>query len=146
MVWTPSRAIVCACLLLSGCGGFANDPRERLGRLGVAYSADTFVAQAGEGDADVVEIFLASGMSADARDKRGITALMNAAAGGHSAVVNLLLDKGAKPNGASGDGSTPLMAASWNGYDDVVAKLLEKGADANARDDANQTPLMLAVR
>ena len=59
------------------------------------YSADAFVAQAGEGDVTAVNLFFDSGMPADIRDERGNAALTNAAAGGHLPVVTELLKKGA---------------------------------------------------
>src|SRR4051812_6426575 len=109
-------------------------PRERLGRLGVPYSAEMFVAQAGEGDGEVVELFLDSGMPPNVRNKEGITAITNAAAAGYANVVNLLIAKGAAVEPHNAPGLTPLTAASWAGHTDVVEALLAHGADPNAVD------------
>ena len=61
----------------------ADDPRTELGKLGVSYSADAFVRQAGEGDVRAVQLFLGTGMAPDTKDAHGVTALTNASAGGH---------------------------------------------------------------
>src|SRR5207237_1329684 len=98
-----------AAALSAGC--VLTEPRQRLAELGVAYSADAFVAQAGEGDRKAVDLFLASGMPVDVKNADGVTALTNAAAGGHLSVVQLLLKRGAKTDPEKPDGLTPLTAA-----------------------------------
>src|SRR5947199_5645237 len=115
------RWLLLAPVLAAACAW--TDPREHLARLAVPYTADAFVAQAGEGDRTAAELFLASCMPADVKDKDGMTALTSAAAGGHLAVVNLLLKKGANPNPPSPEGMTPLTAASWIGRADIVDAL-----------------------
>jgi len=135
-------------LVLAGASGCAlfEDPREELARLGVPYSAEALIAQAGEGDVRAVELLLDSGMPPDVKDTHGINALTNAAAGGHVAVVEALLRADASADVANPAGPTPLTAAAWGGHREIVETLLEHGASVNARDGDDQTPLMLAVR
>src|SRR5688572_21519189 len=50
---------------LAGCGLYSNDPRAALAKIGVPYSADALVAQAGEGDLRAVQLLLESGIAPD---------------------------------------------------------------------------------
>jgi ankyrin repeat protein len=144
-------AMVCAALLSHACTNAAapprnEDPRHQLAALGIGYSSEAFVEQAGQGDAAAVSLFLDIGMSPDARNAKGVTALTNAAAGGQLAVVQRLLDKGADATLPATDGPTPLTAAAWGGHAKVAEALLDAGADPNATDAARQVPLLVAVR
>ena len=78
-----------------------------------------------------------------ARDARGNSPLMYAAALGSLESMRLLLDAGADPNAANDFAATPLM---WCAGDAAkVRLLLSKGADASARSDLGRTPLMIAA-
>ena len=78
-----------------------------------------------------------------ARDARGNSPLMYAAALGSLDSVRLLLDAGADPNAANDFAATPLM---WCAGDAAkVRLLLSKGADAGARSRLGRTPLLIAV-
>ena len=68
----------------------------------------------------------------DAVDRRGLTPLMWAAAGGNTEVVRQLLDSGACVDRRANDGSTALMIASANGFIEIVRALVLKGADVTA--------------
>jgi len=68
-------------------------PREALADLGVSFSEDSFVSCAARGDARAVELFLAAGMSPNARNNDGFTPLMWAAGQGHMEIVRTLLTK-----------------------------------------------------
>ena len=68
----------------------------------------------------------------NAKERRGQTALMWAAADGHAAVVELLLKAGADFRTPLPDsGFTPLFFAARDGRTDVVRVLLKAGADVN---------------
>lgn len=78
-----------------------------------------------------------------ARDARGNSPLMYAAALGTPDVLRLLLDAGADPNAANEMGATPLM---WCAGDAAKVKLLlAKGAKVNVRSKLGRTPLLIAA-
>lgn len=78
-----------------------------------------------------------------ARDARGNSPLMYAAALGTPDVLRLLLDAGADPNAANELGATPLM---WCAGDAAKVKLLlAKGAKVNVRSKLGRTPLLIAA-
>ncbi len=78
-----------------------------------------------------------------ARDARGNSPLMYAAALGSLEGMRLLLDAGADPNAANAFDATPLM---WCAGDAAkVRLLLSKGAHADARSKLGRSPLMIAA-
>ncbi len=78
-----------------------------------------------------------------ARDTRGQSPLMYAAALGSLESMKMLLDAGADPNAANDFGATPLM---WCAGDPAkVRLLLAKGANVNARSKLGRTPLLIAA-
>jgi ankyrin repeat protein len=78
-----------------------------------------------------------------ARDARGNSPLMYAAALGSLESMRLLLDAGADPNIANDFAATPLM---WCAGDAVkVRLLLSKGARVNVRSKLGRTPLLVAA-
>ena len=80
---------------------------------------------------------------AKARDARGNSPLMYAAAIGSLESMRLLLDAGADPNAGNDFTATPLM---WCAGDAAkVRLLLSKGASVNARSSLGRTPLLIAA-
>ena len=78
----------------------------------------------------------------NARDRRGATLLMHAAAFGSADAVKLLLASGADVNAHNDFDATALI---WAAHDAEKARLLmASGADVNARSKQGRTPLMLA--
>jgi hypothetical protein len=96
------------------------------------------------GDLPTVRALLARGAAVDAADRRGLTPLMWAAAGGNTEVVRLLLDAGAPIDRRAGDGSTALILAASNGFTEIVRALVLKGADVTAA-SGGKTARQLAV-
>jgi hypothetical protein len=84
------------------------------------------------GDIPRTRQLLAGGAPVDATDRRGLTALMWASAGGYTELVRQLLDSGASANRRAADGTTALMLAAGNGFTDIVRALILKGADVAA--------------
>ncbi|MBZ5593717.1 MAG: ankyrin repeat domain-containing protein [Acidobacteriia bacterium] len=78
-----------------------------------------------------------------ARDARGNSPLMYAAALGSLESIRLLLDAGADPNAGNSFDATPLM---WCAGDAAkVRLLLSNGANPNARSKLGRTPLLIAA-
>src|SRR5919108_6247296 len=92
-------------LLVAAC---ATDPTAKYTTDGISRE-NGFVNAAGRGDLDAVNGFLASGMSPDARDADGGTALIAAASGGHEKVVDALIAKGANVNVKRESGWNPVI-------------------------------------
>jgi ankyrin repeat protein len=111
--------------------------REKLGRLRVDYSAESFVKQAAEGDTIAVKTFLAAGMDINARGESNYTALIKAAEAKQVETVQALLSAGANPDLFGGSGFTALHAAARQGNVPVMQLLLKAGA----RPDAQTTSL-----
>src|SRR5262245_39121835 len=78
----------------------------------------------------------------DARDSRGATPLMHAAAFGNLETLKALIDAGADVNARNTFDATALL---WAARDPEKARLLvEHGADVNAISKQGRTPLMIA--
>lgn len=84
-----------------------------------------------QGAAWRVSDLLSAGVSPDARDAKGCTALMAAAAQGHLESVRLLLDASANPMLFVRDGVTALELAASAGHVDCIQILLDRGVDVN---------------
>ncbi|HEY4355623.1 MAG TPA: ankyrin repeat domain-containing protein [Acidobacteriaceae bacterium] len=85
---------------------------------------------------DLVVLLLSKGVSANARNQNGDTALFFAP---NKAMAELLIEKGASVNVKDKREITPLHHANK----DVAELLIAKGADVNARDDNGNTPLSM---
>jgi ankyrin repeat protein len=79
-------------------------------------------AVAGE-SLEVVQALLAAKTDVEARQERGFTALMAAAARGSEPMVTALVDAGADPAAENDDGRTALDFAREHGYDELEAHL-----------------------
>jgi hypothetical protein len=137
-------ALVLVLLTATACAPPHGNPRAELARLGVVYSADSFVAQADAGDAKAVELFLTSGMGANTPNEAGATALTKAAAAGQVAVVSALLRKGADVEVRDRWNQSALLLAVRARHAAVVKLLLDNGARAYEKGDA-WSPLALAA-
>lgn len=107
-----------------------------LDRLGVDYRM-LFEAVFTENKA-AIRLLMKGGVSINARDCYGQTALHKAAREGCKAVVQLLLEIGADVNAKNARGRTALHIAS---DEEVVQLLLDKGADVRAKDNDGFPPL-----
>lgn len=90
------------------------------------------IASAKLGDSARVRELLGKGATVNVADRRGITPLMWASAGGNPDVVQQLLERGAIVDRRASDGATALMLASGNGFVEVARLLLGRGADPAA--------------
>ena len=101
--------------------------------------------EAGEkGETENIERLLAAGAEVDAKDEKGVTALMHASAESHTQSVEVLLAAGADVNAKANDGLSALMVVA-RGNTKIVGALLDAGADVNAEAQHGVTPLMVAV-
>ncbi|NOY61603.1 MAG: hypothetical protein GXP10_00370, partial [Gammaproteobacteria bacterium] len=98
------------------------------------------------GHAGEVESLLSQGVSVNATDGVGKSALTVAAEGGQKQIVELLLSKDADVNKRSYQGWQPLMAAAGSGHADIVKTLLAAGADVRAANNRDETALHEGVK
>jgi serine/threonine-protein phosphatase 6 regulatory ankyrin repeat subunit B len=96
-------------------------------------------------NAPAVKLLASRGANIEARDRKGLTALMCAARWGHSEGVVALLDAGANIEAVDGNGWSALMWAAFKGQSEMAAFLLDRGAVLETRDIDGRTPLILAA-
>ena len=113
--------------------------------VGCATLESDLEAAAAEGDTETVKVLLAGGADVNAKEKRGMTALMLAAGDGHIETVEVLLTGGADINAKSKDGMTALMLAAGDGHIETVKVLLAGGADVDAKAKDGMTALIRAA-
>ena len=89
------KTVVLALAMLVSLTGCKNNNRRKLEKMDITFTAESFVEYAGEGNFEVVELFLASGMDVNARSSDGETALIAATKGGYVKIIELLDGKGA---------------------------------------------------
>ena len=134
-------------MTLNHCGKFLAALFLALAITGPAADADeqseTFYAAIRANDLARLENMLKQGASPNAKDERGITPLMNAAAVGSVEAMKLLIGKGADVSAKNDFGSTALM---WSATDIRKVRLLaEHGAEVNAVSKQGRTALLLAT-
>jgi hypothetical protein len=119
--------------------------REKLARKNIPYNEDAFTRAVKNGDTGSVDLFLAAGMSTEAKDAAGRAALISAASKGRDNISRKLLSRRADVNARDGAGSTALMEAALNDHKDTVEVLLDAGAQVNLADNNGQTALLHAA-
>ena len=103
------------------------------------------IAAAGTGDVQAIGKLLALGLSIDATDAQGATALLRAAGNGHAAAVAYLLERGADAAHSANAGATALSAAVSARRGNVVEILLTHGVAVDQRLPGGGTALMIAA-
>ena len=101
---------------------------------------------AAAGDIVGLKAALAKGADANARDRKGWTALMHAADKVQALVIPLLLKAGADPNTRLADGATALFIAAVHGHSGIVDKLVAAGADPKIEGPGGNTAEKLIAR
>ena len=97
-----------------------------------SYSEHDLLRAVASGDKAKTGLVLRAGISANAKDEQGQSALIMAAALPSADIARLLLTHGADVNSRSNNGTTPLMAAIMAGQKDTAGLFLRNGADVNA--------------
>ena len=92
-----------------------------------------------------IKELLKKGADLEAKDKDGITALIEAVSCGMLDVVKCLAEHGADLEAKDKYGNTALMKAAYKGQLDVVKCFVELGADLEAKDKDGRTALMEAA-
>ena len=105
------------------------DARAELAERGISFTGASFLEWAGEGDLDLVELFVEGGMPVETVSFGGWTALHLAARNGHLEVVEFLLGQGASVGMETENGSTALDLARRGGHGEV-ARYLARAANA----------------
>jgi len=94
---------------------------------------------------EMASLLIKNGADVNARDIRGITALMQAASEGHNKTVKLLIESGADVNAQEALGLTPLMFAI-PAKTETMKLLINGGADVNRATGTGRTALISAAR
>ena len=81
--------------------------RAKLARANIPYTEEAFTRVVKNGDTGAVDLFLAAGMSPDAQDTTGRTALITAASRGSDHISRNTVEQGANVNALDNNGSTP---------------------------------------
>ena len=106
-------------------------------------ASDAFYAAIRVNDLAKLQALVKAGPGDAAKDERGITPLMYAAAAGSLEAVKLLVEAGADVNARNDMNSTALMWAATE--IDKVRLLLQHGADVNATSTYGRSALMIAA-
>lgn len=107
-------------------------------------TADFLVMTAGQGNLEVVKLFIAAGYSPDTKD-RGTPAIVSAASSGHTEVVEFLLASGADVNAVDDVNTSALMrAADKCEATPLIRALLKAGARTDIRSRGDATAAQFA--
>lgn len=125
----------------------AKEPQKSLPEQKSSDQGKALCDAAMNGDLAAIQNLLQQGVSVDARNQQGESALNIAAANNKKDVATLLLQHGADVNDrGEGEGhETLLHLAADDGFPDIVELLSQWKADVNARDRWERTPLHLAA-
>lgn len=107
--------------------------RSKLAELDIAYRPEIFVEWAARGNTFPIQLFLVAGMSPNAQNRSGSTALMMAAQKGHTDIVRILLESGADVNMRNQSGLSAVHYATQQRHHDIARLLVDQGADTSAR-------------
>jgi hypothetical protein len=125
----------------------ANQPSLDKQLLDVAFTqvfSDDPVEVEATDKATEAKALINAGANVNAKDERGYTPLIWAAAQGHIKVMKVLLDNGADINAQNELGETALIMAAHFGDTKAAQLLIARGADKNIKDTEGYTALATA--
>lgn len=93
----------------------------------------------------MVDLLVSHGAEVNARNRRAVTPLMDAADTGDFKSTAYLVKHRSIVNQGDDQGRTALSLAAYRSYEDIVALLLENGAEIEARDQRGRPALMNAI-
>lgn len=136
----------------AGAAVTGGDPKLVLGKLGYAYTEDSFAHAITDANLEAVRLFLEIGMSPNAHGKGEIHPMLLASMGcgqadgkPRSEILEALTAAHGDVKAKDDNGSTALLWAVQGGCSaSCVAALLKAGADPNVRAKGGATPLMYA--
>ena len=129
-----------------GSGEEASAPTDTPEDLGSADEEELGLIEAARnGDTEAVERALREGVSVDARDATGQTALIAAAWGNHLEVACLLVAAGADVNLQDETQQSAYLIATSEGYLELLRLTLAAGADVRSLDSFDGTGLIRAA-
>lgn len=102
-----------------------------------------FLRAASEGNLEEIKKLIADGVSVNAKDEDGETALLSAAAKDRAELVEYLLAEGARVNHSDRDGLTALLCTKPGSKSAEI--LIDHGANINKADKDGMTPLKYAA-
>jgi ankyrin repeat protein len=117
-------------------------PKEILAKKGLSYSEEAFIESVKTGDVEVVNLYLAAGMSPNTKDSTNKSALTWAIGKRRTPVAHTLIVKGADIKEGFKGGATLLILAAMSGNMETVRDLLSAGANPNEKDVQGHTPLI----
>jgi len=98
-----------------------------------------------EGKYEILEIKTKQ-VDVNAKNRYGVTALIDASYRGQKEQVEWLIIEGADLNARDNQGDTALMSAAIRGHSEIVELLIANGADVHAKDNAGNTALIDASK
>ena len=119
--------------------------KQMMERAEKAKDANLFLKAIKNGDIERIKKLISQGADINAKDKRGMTPLHEAAYYGRRQMAEVLIAKGANVNEADTAGQNPLHIAADFGAKFVPELLLANGAKVNAKDNSGNTALHYAA-
>ncbi|MCB2092767.1 MAG: ankyrin repeat domain-containing protein, partial [Alphaproteobacteria bacterium] len=106
---------------------------------------DKLIKASRNGDIEIIDQLIKSGVDINYQDKFGSSPLIEAVRGNQTSVVKFLLDHKADPNLKDKAGDTAILIASTMNNTENVTMILTKGAIVNVTDKNGSSPLMIST-